>query len=43
MAELIDLPFGMWTVLDGMHIGATWQIQLNRPFVAPMWLYVKLL
>jgi len=40
MAEVepIKLPFGMWTcvgprnhVLDGVHIGTTWRIRLNRP------------
>jgi len=37
-AELIKMPFGLWTrmgprkhVLDGVHIGATWQLRLNRP------------
>ena len=29
--------------LDEVHIGATWRIQLNRPCVAAMRLYVKLL
>ena len=49
-AEPIEMPFGMWTwvglrkrVLDGVHIGATWEIQLNRPCVAAMRPYVKLL
>jgi len=38
------MPFGMWPhvspgkhVLDrGVHIGATWRIQLNRPRAAAM-------
>jgi len=37
-AEPIEMSFGMWTrvvrrkyALDGVHIGATWRIQLNRP------------
>ena len=41
--EPIEMPFGMLTqagqrkhVLDGLHIGATWRIQLNRPCVAVM-------
>ena len=37
-AELIKIPFGLWTcvgsrkrLLHVAHIGATWQIRLNRP------------
>jgi len=30
-------------VLDGVHIGASWRIRLNRPCAAAMWPYVKLL
>jgi len=32
-----------WGVLDGVHIGATWRIRLNRPCAAAMRPYVKLL
>jgi len=32
-----------WGVLDGVHIGATWRIRLNRPCVTVMWSYVRLL
>jgi len=32
-----------WSVLDGMLIGATWRIRLNRPCAAAMRPYVKLL
>jgi len=32
-----------WGALEGVHIGATWQIQLNRPCVAAMQRCVKLL
>jgi len=42
-AEPIELPFETWTlvdprnhVLDGGHIGATWQIQLSRACAAAM-------
>jgi len=28
---------------DGVDIGATWRIRLNRPCAAAMWPYVKLL
>ena len=49
-AEPIEMPFSVWTrvgpmkhVFDGVHIGATWRIQLNRPCAAAMRLYVKLL
>ena len=31
-----------WYVLDGLHIGWTWRIQLNRPCAAAMQPYVKL-
>jgi len=48
--EPIEMPFGKWTqvgprkhVLDGVHIGATWQIRLNRPCTATMRPFVKLL
>ena len=37
-AEPIEMLFGLWTqvstrkrVLDGVHSGATWRIQLNHP------------
>ena len=43
MAEPIEILFGMWTwvgprkhVLDGVHIGATWRMRLNRPCPAVM-------
>ena len=49
-AEPIEMPFGLWTrvgprnhVLDGVHIGATWQIRLNRPRAEAMQPYIKLL
>jgi len=32
-----------WGVLDGVHIGATWRIRLNRPCAPAMRPYVKLL
>jgi len=32
-----------WLSIYGVHIGATWQIRLNRPCAAAMWPYVKLL
>jgi len=32
-----------WSVLDGMHIGTTWQIRLNCPYVVAVWPSVKLL
>jgi len=32
-----------WLSIYGVHIGATWRIQLNRPFAAAMQPYVKLL
>jgi len=32
-----------WSVLYGIHIGTRWRIRLNRPCVAAMWPYVKLL
>jgi len=42
-AEPAELSFGVWTrlgprkyVLDGVHIGVTWRIRLNRPCVAAM-------
>jgi len=49
-AEPVEMPFGVWTrvgprkhVLDGVHIGATWRLRLNRRCVAAMRPYVKLL
>jgi len=50
VAELIEMPFGMWTrvgprkhVLHGdMHIGVTWRIRLNRPYATAMRPFVKL-
>jgi len=49
-AELNEMPFGMWTrvgprkhVFDGLHIGTTWQIRLNRPCAVAMQSYVELL
>jgi len=52
MAEPIDLPF-VWVVDSGglkeaqvqsyLPDGATWRIRLNRPSVAAMGPYVKLL
>jgi len=42
-AELIDMPFGVWTqvsprkhVFDIVHIGTTWQMQLNHPCAVAM-------
>jgi len=32
-----------WLSVYGVHIGATWRIRLNRPCVAAMLPYVKLL
>jgi len=32
-----------WLSIYGVHIGATWRIQLNRPYAAAMQPYVKLL
>jgi len=32
-----------WLSVYGVQIGATWRIRLNRPCVAVMWPYVKLL
>jgi len=32
-----------WLSIYGMHVGSTWRIRLNRPCVAAMRLYVKLL
>jgi len=32
-----------WLTIYGVHISATWRIRLNRPCVAAMWPYVKLL
>jgi len=51
MAEVIEMPFRLWTrvggpwkhVLGGVRIGATWRIPLNRPCAAAMRLFVKLL
>jgi len=46
----IRMPFRIWIrvgprkhVVDGVHIGATWRIRLNRPCAAAMRPYVKLL
>ena len=33
----------LWSSVYGVHIGATWRIRLNRPCVAAMRPYVKLL
>jgi len=48
-AEPIEMPFGMWTwvdgskhVLDGVHIGASWRIRLNRPCAAAIRPFVKI-
>jgi len=48
-AELIEMPFGMWTrvgprkhVLDGVHIVSTWLIRLGRPRVAAMRPFCKI-
>ena len=50
MAETIEMPFRVWTrmgprkhVLDGMHIGATWRIPMDRPCAAAVQPFVKLL
>jgi len=32
-----------WLFIYGVHICATWRIQLNRPYAAAMRPYVKLL
>jgi len=32
-----------WGVLDGVHIGVTWRIRVNRPCAAAMRPYIKLL
>ena len=50
-AEPIAIPLGCESsgpnepcrLLDGVHIGATWRIRLNRPCAAAMRPYVKLL
>jgi len=49
MAELIEMLFGLWIqmdprnhVLHGLHIGATWRIQLNRPCAAEIWTYCQI-
>ena len=37
--EPIGMSFGFWAqvgLLDGVHIGATWRIRLNRPCAAAM-------
>jgi len=45
MAEWIEMPFGLWTlvgqrkhtrILGGVHIGTIWQILLNHPCAAAM-------
>jgi len=47
-AKPIEIPFATWIwvcpskhVLDGVHIGTTWRIQLNRRCAAVMRLYVN--
>jgi len=30
------------TILPAVHIGASWQMRLNRPCVAAMWPFIKL-
>ena len=49
-AETIKISFALWTrvdpvkhVSDGVHIDATWRIQLNCPCAAAMRPYVQLL
>jgi len=49
-AKQIDTSLGLWTrvgprkhELDGVHIGATWRIQLNRLCAEAIRLFVKLL
>jgi len=50
-AEPVEMLFGMWTcvglwkhALDWVHIGATWQMRLNRPCAVVMRpFFVKLL
>ena len=37
---MVWMPIGR--VLDGLHIGATWRIRLNRLYAATMKRYVKL-
>jgi len=27
----VQMPIGPWGVIDGVHIGTTWQIRLNHP------------
>jgi len=43
--EPVEMAFGgpRNHVLDGVHIGATWQIRSNDPSSATMRLYVRLL
>jgi len=52
MAEPIEMPFGAQirvgprdrvSLLDGVHIGATWQIRLGDPCAAAIRPYVALL
>jgi len=40
---VISSPDELFTLLYGVHIGATWRIRLNRPCAAAMRRYVKLL
>jgi len=39
----IAMATTFWLSIYGVHIGATWHIRLNRPCVAAMRPYVKLL
>ena len=39
----ISMATIFWLSIYGVHICATWRIRLNRPCVAAMWPYVKLL
>ena len=38
-----DVDPGGSNVLDGVHIGATWRIRLNRPCASAMWPFCQLL
>ena len=43
-AEPIEMPFGMWTLVGlEKHAGTTWRTRLNRPCVAAMRSFFKLL
>ena len=35
-SELIEMPFGVWTLVGPRKHGATWRIRLNRPCAAAM-------